>query len=150
MSAKRRWLVYALFFIAGIGTAVLTSKLLKVTAREIAPQEIVSTPKSALKHVKSNKPWGTLEALKIPIAEKSEIFSDRETRMAPPEWFFENMSEAQVLELFKSTNLTESQRIELVRNSNWLVASNGLVAHPSPALVRGLNSAARQEIYAVL
>src|SRR5258705_7193384 len=122
MSSKRLSLFYALFFFAGIGTAVLTSKLLKVTAREIVPA--TKAPKAAPVRVKSDKPWGTIEALKVPLAEDSEMFSDREARLAPPRWFFENMSQAQVIELLKTTNLTELQRSELMQNSKWLLATN--------------------------
>jgi len=150
MSGKPRWLWYGLFFCAGIATAIFTSRLLKVTAREIPEQKQIAAPKSSPLHPKSTNVWGTIEALKIPFAESSEIFLDRDARLAPPRWFFENMSESQVVELFKSADLTESQRIELLKNSNWLVASNGFFASPSPALVRGLGSAAREKIYEVL
>src|SRR5216684_1222324 len=135
MSNQPRWLSYGLFFCAGIATAILTSHLLKVKAREIIPQKQIANSKSSAPHPESTKQWGTIEALKIPFAESSEIFSDRDARMAPPRWFFENMSESQVVELFKSADLTESQRMELLKNSNWLAASNGFFASPSPALV---------------
>src|SRR6266705_4705089 len=146
MSSKSRWLGYGLFFFAGIVTAILTSRLLKVTAREIPQEKQFAAPKVSARHPRSTNAWGTLEALKIPFGESSEIFLDREARLAPPRWFFENMSETQVVDLIKAADLTETQKMELLKNSNWLAASNGFFASPSPAVVRGLGSAAREKI----
>jgi len=150
MSNRSRWLWHGLFFGAGVATAMFTSRLLKVTAREVSPQTETARAKPSPPGQKPPKEWGTIEALKIPLGEGSEIFPDREVRMQPPRWFFENYSEAQVVDLFKSCDMPEAQKMELMKNSNWMVASNGLFASPSRALVRGLGSSARQAIYAVL
>ena len=150
MRADRRWVSYTLFFCAGVVTAIFISRFLPVTARETALETQISRPKASPPRARSNQPWGTLEPLRIPLAEASEIFSDRELRLAPPRWFFQDMSESQVIDLVKSADLTEAQRLELTTKSSWLVASNGLSASPSPSLVRELSPLARQQIYSVL
>jgi len=124
----------------------------RLQAPEGHRREIVLTPnappKAALVRVKSIN-LGQHRSVKNPLAEDSEIFPTR-SKARTAALVFRKYVQSQVIELLKTTNLTELQRSELMHNSKWLIATNGLFASPSPELVRSLSSAARQEIYAVL
>src|SRR5206468_1428871 len=90
------------------------------------------------------KPWGHLEALRIPLGNSEELFADRSLRLQPAHWFFENHSERQLGELFNSCGLNPEQRTQLLNQVNWQVASNGCFVSPSSTFIRSLSRFSRE------
>ncbi|HWH68138.1 MAG TPA: hypothetical protein VNT26_02025 [Candidatus Sulfotelmatobacter sp.] len=98
----------------------------------------------------ASKPWGHLEALKIPLGNSEEIFADRPVRLQAPHWFFEGFSSNQLAELMDACGLDAKQKSELLNPSRWQIASNGCRVLPANALVRSFSAGSRQQLYAVL
>jgi hypothetical protein len=140
-----QWLWRVVCFIGGIACALLCSSFLKRITPRPTPPVAVLPDRSA-----SRGPWGTLEALEIPFADKEELAPDRALRLQAPQWFFQDWNEKQLLDFIRSCDLSEEQKIDLCQHTAWQIASNGLVCSPSVPLVRGLGSVARKQIYEVL
>lgn len=92
-------------------------------------------------------PFGTLEAVEIPLANPDGTFPDREDRLRKPQWVFENISESELRSFLESCPLeTEEKRI-LLDKKLWQAVSNSCIISPSEQLIWDLNPLARQRIY---
>ena len=101
-------------------------------------------------HLTTDKPWGVLETSKIALAKDEQLFPDREQRLCPPTWFFENFSQKEVAEFLTSCNLDSSQDSQLTSPGGLQVLTNGCLVHPPEWLVQSLKPATRSKIYSVL
>jgi len=142
------WVPRLLIFAAGIGVGTFFSVLLtRPSASAIAKN---SSPPAAKRKAVPTKPWGVLETLKIPLAEEENLFPDREQRLRPPCWFFENFSQSDVTAFLASCDLGGAHDFNLTAPNYLQVLSNGCLVLPPAELVRTLDSATRSRIYAVL
>ena len=142
------WVPRLLIFAAGIGIGAFFSALLsRPSASQIAKN---STPPAAKRKAAPTKPWGLLETLKIPLAEEENLFPDREQRLRPSSWFFENFSQSDVAAFLASCDLGGAHDFNLTAPNYLQVLSNGCLVLPPAELVRTLDSATRSRIYAVL
>jgi hypothetical protein len=140
-----QWLWRGLCFVGGIAFALLCQSLTKRVPPPEASPRVIPTANAG-----PARPWGTLEALEIPLADKEEFAPDRQLRLQPPQWFFEGWDEKQLVAFIQGCDLTEDQKLDLCRSTPWQVASNGLVGSPSLRLVQGLRASAREQIYDAL
>jgi len=95
-------------------------------------------------------PWGMIEATELPLGSPPEVIADREERLRPAQWLFEDASEKQVARFLRACALTRFQRRALFSTANWNVVSNGCVIVPPAPLIWFLNGTSRQQIYSVL
>jgi hypothetical protein len=95
-------------------------------------------------------PWGTLELQRIQLQNSEEMFGDRESRLKPTRWVFENYSELRLSELLLSCELSERQRAILLDTKHWEVLSNGYAISPGDDLVMGLSRSTRQRLFPLL
>lgn len=135
----------------GFGLGAVCFKSAKLEPRS-PPSERRDIPVSAAPEPiqKPSRAWGTVEALKIPFADDQHIFPDREARMQPAQWFFENFSLAQLNEFLVACGLSPEEQAELRDHSRIEMATNGCLVHPSETFVRTLRSDLRGRIYSVL
>jgi hypothetical protein len=91
-----------------------------------------------------------LEAVQLPFADPEALFPDREVRLKPPQWYFEDISRTDLEGFLNSCELTDAQKTDLFRNSGWQVVSNGFAVSPSDNLIRTLCPTARGKIYSLL
>ena len=100
---------------------------------------------------KQNGPWGDLEISDITIERPDEYIG---RIVAPPEagiWFFgAGHGREQILQLFKSVILSESQRRSLSDVSRWQIQTNGIRITPGRELLLGLDPRTRATLYGVL
>jgi hypothetical protein len=135
-----KWGIYGLFFVAGIAVAVVCSSFVRQPVAN-------STGPARTEVVDRSRPWGRIEALKIPFADSEELFPDRAIRLQPPHWFFEGISKPQLADLLASAGLAQEQVVELLSQSRCQSLSNGWLVMPAPTLVRDLKPSSRQKIY---
>jgi hypothetical protein len=95
-------------------------------------------------------PWGDLEYVRIAIEPPEEFISLDSPDAGPPRWFFRNATREQLLELFRSVDLSGSQMAALLESARWEQAADGWWVAPGSDLVLGLSPPARQRIYSVL
>jgi hypothetical protein len=95
-------------------------------------------------------PFGTLEAIEIPLANPDGTFPDREDRLRKPQWVFENISESELTAFLHNCPLKTEEKSILLDKQLWQIVSNGCVISPSEQLIWDLSPLARQRIYARL
>ncbi|MBC8003770.1 MAG: hypothetical protein H7X97_14390 [Opitutaceae bacterium] len=96
-------------------------------------------------------PWGDLEISDITIERPDEYIGPIEVPAGAGGWFFgASHGRDQILSLFKSVDLSESQRRELADVSRWEVETNGIWIAPGQKLLLGLDPRTRAAIYGVL
>ena len=94
--------------------------------------------------------WGDLEYVKFSLEEPDEYLPDSTRPLETPKWFFENYSERQLVDLFRSLGLQDAIKTQVLDTAKWERAANGIYITPSPELKLALNSPARQQVYAIL
>jgi hypothetical protein len=94
--------------------------------------------------------WGNLDALMFPLGGDDAIYPDRDKRLRRTTWFFENVTESQLAELFRAAGLTPAQQQQLKSPGVLTKTTNGLIVSPPNKFVWTLDSAARRQIYTVL
>jgi hypothetical protein len=97
--------------------------------------------------VTTDKPWGRLDITSIPFENSEEIFLDHAARLKKPEWVFEGGTPEQLVQFFKSANLTDAQERALLATNTWTVNATNCVVYPSDEAVLSLSSKAREKIY---
>lgn len=147
-STRSRWVRRGMLLTAGVIIGLGLARIMPGHGFGKAVQRVAMTAKQALPA--KEPPWGHLEALQIPLADSEEFFLDREQRLRPPHWFFENLTDAQLVSFLDSCQLTPEQRTELVSQVKWQVASNGFLASPPASLVGSIGAASREKIYSLL
>src|SRR5262245_41398376 len=50
----------------------------------------------------ASRPWGSLEAVEIPLANPDGVIPDPDQRLQKPKWFFEGYSETRLERFFRS------------------------------------------------
>lgn len=98
----------------------------------------------------SRGPWGQLTYTSIELERPDESLVNDGKPVPPTTWFFENRTPRQVLDLFLTNRLSGAQLSQLTNQATWRAISNGWLLLPSPELVRSLDPAVRQTIYAEL
>ena len=143
---------YAKGFLCGAGIALATT----VIAALLAFTHFKSSPQDQKRCVRPGTefytgPWGTLDALRIPLVNAGGTLPDGDERLRDPEWFFEDFSLAEVRRIILSDrNLSLHDRIALLDTKRWTVRSNGCVVTPPLSVVWSLDFARRSRIYALL
>jgi hypothetical protein len=94
-------------------------------------------------------PWGELEFTTIEIERPSESFPVR-ANTSPVRWFFENLTETQVLAVFENSGLASEHVAQLADRKHWQESPEGWTISPPRDLVRDLRRSSREQIYAVL
>jgi len=144
-TSRKPWLSHAACFLAGVVVAVA---MMQFRAHKFPPAKPAAGDSGVVTNV--SRPWGSLEALRIPFAASENIFADKPVRMQAPHWFFEGFSEAQVAALISSCNLRPDLGGRLLERSNWQVFSNGCLVLPPSVAVKGLAPEARRKLYETL
>src|SRR5262245_7397821 len=96
----RRWMFCGLCFLSGMALPGLWQYFPRLSHFSHLGQQgncalhknVTPGARARLRH-EEPKPWGKIEVAKLPLTNPDELFLDRELRMRPPEWFFENYSE---------------------------------------------------------
>jgi len=141
----------ALCFIAGLATAILSQDFFASNALGRTTSVISVISSNELRAANHNlKPWGDLDSLEIPFAESENLFPDREIRLRPPHWFFQNLSRSQVQKLFESASLGSDEKAQLLNDSICQSVSNGCFVAPPLPIVKSLSSSSRRIIYETL
>ncbi len=142
------WVACGFGFIIGVSVTLFGVAGLKRLSVSEAPPAASTT--RATRAPGTPPLWGQLEAVKIPLGNSEEIFADRPVRLQPSHWFFQGFGSNQLADLMRSCGLNAKQREELLDSSRWKMASNGCLVLPGNSLLRDLNPASRQQLYAVL
>jgi hypothetical protein len=95
-------------------------------------------------------PSGLVEALEIPLASSDGVFPDREKRLRPAEWFFEDIPEDRLARFLNACDLRPVERTALLNRRCWRVTEHGCAITPPEQLVWSLSPHAREQIYSLL
>ena len=141
------WLRYLGCFLAGIAVALGTRFFLESRAHEPARKRVGGTLVAA--QPPGNQPWGTLDALRIPLANPDEIFVDRPARLRPARWVFQGLSREQLGAALRDAGLNQGMQRELLAGAQQ-DGTNGWMLLPSNKLVRELTPSSRASLYSLL
>ena len=95
----------------------------------------------------SRGPWGTIDELEIPLADSSDPFADRLTRLRKTSWLFENYSKEQLETMLRSLDLTPSQWGLLQQTNVVTIGNDGILLQPPDEFVWELTPQARARLY---
>lgn len=95
-------------------------------------------------------PWGELAATEVPLANPNGVLPDQKERLQKPAWFFQNFTEAQLVQLLRTCDLRPVQRRILFDKQFWQVTSNGCTITPPEPVIWSLDSRARSILYGAL
>lgn len=140
------FLKLAVAFCLGVLVTVVVHRF--VSNKAVAVQTKVST--NGVPSAHQDKPWGDLEITSVPFENSEELFLDRAQRLKKPEWVFEPATVEQVQEFFKTVDLSEEQKRDLLATNSWSVQTTSCTLHPAQELVLSLNRSAREKIYDAL
>ena len=95
-------------------------------------------------------PSGIIEAVEIPLATPDGVFPDRDKRLRPAEWCFEDISESRLVRFLNACDLRPAERAMLLDRRCWHITRQGCAIRPPEQLVWSLSPCARAQIYSVL
>jgi hypothetical protein len=95
-------------------------------------------------------PSGVIEAVEIPLASPDGVFPDREKRLRPAEWCFENIPENRLARFLAACDLRPVERTALLDRRSWRATEHGCTITPPEQLIWSLSPHAREQIYSVL
>jgi hypothetical protein len=131
------WPLLALLLISPVIAWKLSEKKIENSGR-LEPAKINAKP----------GPWGELEYIPIAI-EIPDHFVDVE-QIDETDWIFKNFSHQQVVEFFKSCNLTPEQLDALLTKSKWNESPEACHVAPEDSLIESLSPESREKIYSAL
>lgn len=100
--------------------------------------------------IKEKGPWGTIQALGIPLANTDGTLPDQAKRLGDFKWFFDNFSESNLVKFLNSCNLSVAQRKILLDKNFLAVTASNCIISPPQEIVYSLDSRSRGQIYAML
>lgn len=95
-------------------------------------------------------PWGEIEAREITIAVPEEFVWSELPEDFSPRWLFTGFTRERLAEFFRAVPLSNEQRHDLLRPSEWRMETNGVLVLPKVETVLGLSADVRARIYAQL
>lgn len=95
-------------------------------------------------------PWGEIEYVRVNIEPPDEYIPTGLESFEAPRWLFPGYSREQLRAFLETCELTQPERAELLNETKWTEATNGLALAPTEDLILKLNPAARGRIYAAL
>ncbi len=98
----------------------------------------------------AQNPWGELKYQQLTLECPNDLIPVIQGHYFSPQWFFGSMKQAEVLELFRSLDLSSAQRQALQNTNTWLATTNGWCLKPDTNAVWSLSRQARARIYTVL
>jgi hypothetical protein len=151
----RMRLVCAGFFVLGAMLAVLVVAVLPALVgtnwgRKGALRVFARTLTAGSSAFDDIPPSGIIEAVEIPLATPDGVFPDRDKRLHPAEWFFEDISESRLVRFFNACDLRPVERAMLLDRRVWHITRQGCSIRPPEQLVWSLSPRARAQIYSVL
>ena len=93
---------------------------------------------------------GLIEAVEVPLTSPSGMFPDRDKRLQPVEWFFEDIPENRLARFLNACDLRPVERTTLLDRRSWRITEHGCAITPPEQLVWSLTPRAREQIYSVL
>jgi hypothetical protein len=93
---------------------------------------------------------GIIEAVEIPLAACDGTFPDRDKRLRPAEWFFEDISESRLMRFLNACDLGPAERAMLLDRRSWQITRRDCTIRPPEQLVWSLSPSARAQIYSIL
>jgi len=108
------------------------------------------TARIAIGKEHSEGPWGSIEAVQLPLMNPGQSIPDAASRLRPPAWFFANWTETKLIEFVASCHLTAPERDAILDKSHWVMATNGVTVMPPTWVVRSITPETRARIYAEL
>jgi hypothetical protein len=143
------------FFALGVALALAVVAVMPVLVRakwrgESALQVFARTLTAGSSAFDNVPRSGIIEAVEIPLAAADGMFPDREKRLNPAEWFFEDISESQLVRFLNACDLRPVERSTLLDRRAWHITRQGCTIRPPEQLVWSLTPRARTQIYAVL
>ena len=134
----------------GLG-GVAFVKILRAPSPTAAVVIPAPSPEVLLGIEKQSGPWGDLEISDIQIDPPEEYATKLYVPANQGVWFFgAGYDRVRILKLFKSADLTETQRSELVDPARWQSTALGVRITPEARIFLGLSRAARSRIYHAL
>ena len=121
----------------------------KVTSRHSLAQPAATQIKSTNCEVRIG-PWGELVLSHLLIERPKEFLGRIPSGFLEPGWHFVGMDVKQITDLFKSSDLSPSQRSLLLDTNRWRALEGGWVIYPGTNVAWGLSRKARGEIYTCL
>jgi len=146
-SPRRTGLRLLAAFVAGVVLTSLVGGLALNHRHRLAEPGSVS---AAPVRVPGQGPWGQLDYTEIELERPDETLVTDGTPVPPTSWFFENRTERQVLDLFRTNGLSDEQQAKLTNKHHWTYLTNGWLVEPPRETVRGLGAVGRQAIYVEL
>lgn len=117
----------------------------------VASPAVSSTDATAPEIEKRAGPWGEIQLTDIQIERPDGFIANLRVPEDHGVWFFgAGYDRSRILQLFKSADLTQSQRHELTDVSRWASDEDGVRVTPPPETVLKLSRTARSQIYRVL
>ena len=95
-------------------------------------------------------PWGTIEAIPLPLVNPDGVVPDQENRIQLPRWYFADRSEDEVTQLFRTCRLRPVQWSILTDKQFWTTTSNACIIRPPEPIIWSLSPRARRLIYSTL
>ena len=86
----------------------------------------------------------------MPLANPNGILPDQNERLQRPRWYFENYTEAKLIQLLRTCDLRPAQRSILFDKQFWTITSNACIITPPEPVIWSLSSHARGVLYSAL
>jgi hypothetical protein len=95
-------------------------------------------------------PWGRLLYAQVIIDIPDEFIILPGSNMPPVRWFFQDYDKNKIIDLFKSTGISQTQIDKWLPDSAWETVVNGTWVTAGDDMILGLNPTARSKIYHIL
>ena len=138
-----------LFLVAGIGLTLAALHWVPRLGRAVVGNQPATTAQAPVASPLT-PPWGELEITPFAMQEPEPYLPTNAEQSLAGRWFFARYTPDRLKALFESLPSPAPLKALLLDQTRWLVQPDGVVLHPTRALLEQMDRAARQRLYPVL